>query len=153
MHSSEYSNRRGVDGTLDLSALRFEGTALCVVMPLEISVVECRHRPNPVKRIVRVHQSQGHVPFQLSDIWQIRSQIFPYCFSLIGRIMAKYQRFFEVYEQVANSIEKCVENRLLHYVSGKEGEIEWAAHKIVDVRCLQEAYNDGRLRFQKLAET
>lgn len=67
--------------------------------------------------------------------------------------MVKNQRFFEVNEQVANSIEKCVEKRVLHYGSGKEGEIEWSAHKIVDVRRLQEAYNDGHLCFQKLAET
>ena len=36
-------NRRDIDGTLGLSALRFEGIALCVAKPLEISMVECRH--------------------------------------------------------------------------------------------------------------
>ena len=35
-------DRRDIDGTLSMSALRFEGIALCVAKPLESSVVECR---------------------------------------------------------------------------------------------------------------
>ena len=37
-------NRRDIDGTLGMSALRFKGIALCVAKPSEISVVECRHK-------------------------------------------------------------------------------------------------------------
>ena len=34
---------RDIDGTLGMSALRFEGTAPCVAKPLESSMVEYRH--------------------------------------------------------------------------------------------------------------
>ena len=37
-------NRRDIDGTLGISALRFDGIALCVAKPSESSVVECCHR-------------------------------------------------------------------------------------------------------------
>ena len=46
-------NRRDIDGTLGLSALRFKDIALCVAKPLEIPAVECRHTFNSLSRQVQ----------------------------------------------------------------------------------------------------